>query len=141
MGAGLELDLGDTAVHVGGNVDLVHGGEAADRREQVRDHLGLRLGRTDRGRRRLVVGEELLDHLATEIIEPDQPADERCQQRADDDEPEHRPDRTLGSLVVDRFARNLVFGDDVHVMRFLQSPSCRHPAPIRGPDAKQLRRR
>ncbi|MET4741396.1 hypothetical protein ABIF73_005535 [Bradyrhizobium japonicum] len=141
MGARLELDLGDAAVDVGADVDLMHGDEPADGGEQVRHDFRLRLGRADRGRRRLVVGEELLDHLAAEVIEPDKAANEHAQERADDDEPQHWPNRTLGSLGVDRFARNPVFGYDVHVMRFLQSPSCPHPRPDRGPNAKQLRRR
>ncbi|MGY4331208.1 hypothetical protein ACVWWG_005625 [Bradyrhizobium sp. LB7.2] len=141
MRARLELDLGDAAVDVGADIDLVHGGETTDRGQQVRHHLGLRLGGADRDRRRLVVGEELLDHLAAEIIEPDEATDQHAQKRSDDNEPEHRPDRTLGSLGVDRFARNLVFGYDVHVMRFLQSPFCPHPRPDRGPNATQLRRR
>ena len=42
-GAGREQDLGDASVDVGGDVDLMHGGEIADRGQQVRNHLGLRL--------------------------------------------------------------------------------------------------
>jgi hypothetical protein len=41
-GAGGEHDLGDAAVDVGGDVDLMHGGEIADRGQQVRNGFGLR---------------------------------------------------------------------------------------------------
>ncbi len=38
---GLEHDLGDAPANIGGDIDLMHGGEIADRGEQVRNHFGL----------------------------------------------------------------------------------------------------
>ena len=71
-----EHDVGDAAVHVRGDIDLVHGGEIADRDQQVRNGFGVRGGNADARRRRLIGGEELRDHLAAEIIEIHQPADQ-----------------------------------------------------------------
>ena len=92
-------------------------------------------------RRRLVVGEELRDHLAAEVVEPDEAADQQRQQQPDDDEPAHHPHRTLVRLVADRLARDMAFGHDIHVMHFLQLPIVPESATARGPDAKQLRLR
>ena len=43
-GAGGEHDVGDAPGDIGGDIDLMHGGEIADRGQQVRDHFGLGLG-------------------------------------------------------------------------------------------------
>ena len=136
-GAGGKHDVGDAPADIGGDVDLVHGGEIADRRQQVRDHLGLGLGDGHRRRRRLVVGEELRDHVAAECIEADKAADQQRQQQPDDDEPAHHPNRTRAWLLGDRPARDIGFGHNVHVMHLLQLPAAPDPATGRDPDGRQ----
>ena len=126
--------LGDLGTHV---VDLARFlvGEIADRGQQIRDGFGLRFGNADAGRRRFVVGEELRDHLAAEIVEPDQAAGQQDQQQPDDDEPAHHPYRTLARLIADRLTLEMAFGYDIHVMHFLQLPIVPNSATARGPDA------
>ena len=80
MRARREQDFGDAAGDIGRDVDLVHGGKAADRGQEIRHHLGLRLGDADIGRRRLIVGEELRDHVAAEGVEADERANDQRQQ-------------------------------------------------------------
>ena len=140
-GARREQDFGDAAVDVGRDIDLMHGGEIADRGQEVRNGFGLRRGDVDAGRRRLVVREELRDHLAAEVVEPDQTADQQGQQQSHDDEPAHQPHRPLVRLVGDRLARKFGFSHDIHVMHFLQLPIVPNSATARSPDEKQLRPR
>ena len=72
----------------------MHGGEITNRAQQVRNDLGFGLGDSDAGRRRLIAGEELLDPLAAEVIEPDQAADHHGQNSSDDHEPAQHPNGT-----------------------------------------------
>jgi hypothetical protein len=52
----------------------VHGGEIADRGQQVGYHFALCLGNGHGGRRWFVVGEELRDHLGAERVEANESA-------------------------------------------------------------------
>ena len=117
----------------------MHGGEIADRGQQIRNHFGFGLGYANRRRRWFVVGEELRDHLAAESIEADETAHQHREQQPDDDEPPHHPGRTLVRLVGNRLARDIGFGHDVHVIYFLRLPPAVDPATIRDPDGRQLR--
>ena len=141
VGTRREHDVGDAPGDIGGDIDLMHGGEVADRDKQVRNHLGLRLDDADIGRWRLIVGEELRDHVAAEGVETDQRAYQQRQHRTDDDKPPHRPDRTRVRFFFDRLARDIGFGHNIHVMHFLQLPVVPVPATICDPNAKQLRLR
>jgi hypothetical protein len=135
------LKLARSAVQIRGDIDLMHGGEIADRDQQVRNGFGLRFGNADAGRRRFVVREELRDHLAAEVVEPDQAAGQQGQQQPDDDEPAHHPHRALARLVADRLTLEMAFGYDIHVMHFLQLPIVPNSATARSPNEKQLRPR
>jgi len=140
--AGGEHDIGNTTVDVGGDVDLMHGGEIADRSQQVRNHFGFRFGNADAHRRRFVVGEELRDHLAAEGVEADEAADQQRQQQPDDDEPAQHPHRTLVRLVGDGLARDIGFGHNIHVMHLLQlAAAAPDPATIRDPAERRQRLR
>ena len=71
-----EHDVGNPAADIGGDVHLVHGGEIADRIQQIRHDLGFGLGDGNRCRRWLVGGEELFDRVVAESIESDQRTDQ-----------------------------------------------------------------
>ena len=109
-----EHDVRDAARDIGGDVHLMHGCEIADRSHQIRNYLGFCFSDRHRGRRWLIVGEELLDHLAAEVVEPDETTDQGRQQGTDNGKPQHRPNRTRRGLLGDRPARNIAFGYNIH---------------------------
>ena len=119
----------------------MHGGEIADRSQEIRNGFGLRRSDVDTGRRRLVVRKELRDHLAAEVVEVNETADQQAQQQSHDDEPAHKPDRPLVRLVRNRLARKFGFSHDIHVMHFLQLPIVQNSVTARRRDEKQLRPR
>ena len=138
-GAGGKHDVGDATADIGGDIHLMHGGEVADRGQKIRNDLGLGLGNGNRRRRRLVVGEELRDHLGAERVKTDESAHQHRKQQPDDDEPAHHPHRTRMRFVGNRPARNIGFPHNVHLMHLLWLPAAPDPATTRDPDGRQLR--
>ena len=104
---------------------LMDGGEIADGRQEVRNHLALGLDRGHGDRRRLHVCEELRDHVRAEGIEAHEQEHQHGEAAANNDEPFTQAHRLVcvrgGFGFTGRPLQiRIVFGRNGHVRHFLE---------------------